>query len=560
MSSILQKLTEGIVHRSLEQEGATILAKWEETGLLEGIESDRKRKDISLLLENQARELLREASTMEAGNVEGFASVAFPIVRRVFADLIANDIVSVQPMSLPAGLIFFMDFTVDRTRLSYTDGLSVYGGGVVGQQITGGVSLSDAEAELGFFSLNQGYSSPTGSAVVATTQVASGTVGGAWGGTYSALGDRLVQYDPDLSGSAVAVCTIPKATFSGAYFNDQNLVTVVLSTLSQGRQVRRLSREDPQSSANYMFVVQATGSETAAELNTFLDACNAATFAIFDRWSAGGGLGSIRGNTPWGLEAEAEIPEIEIKVDSIAVTAITKKLKAVWSPELGQDLQAYHNLDAEVELTSILSEHVALEVDREILQDLVKGATGATYYWSRQPGNFVDRATGASIAGSIVPDFTGNISQWYESLLEVVNDASAQIYRKTLRGGANFIVTSPEVASILEMTNGFRASITPDETKGSGGALKIGSLSNKWDIFIDPYFYRNVLLVGRKGASFLESGYVYAPYVPLQITPTIFDPESFVPRKGLLTRYATQMVRPDFYSLVIVRHLLGGGV
>jgi hypothetical protein len=262
-----------------------------------------------------------------------------------------------------------------------------------------------------------------------------------------------------------------------------------------------------------------------------------------------------------GLLEGLQIPEIDIKVDSIAITAQTKKLKAKWTPELGQDLNAYHNLDAEVELTSILSEQIALEIDREILADLVNGATAATYYWSRSPGLFVNRETGAEIgATSAAPDFTGTVSEWYETLIETINDVSAQIHRKTLRGGANYVVCSPEVANILEFTAGFRANVTADADKGDIGAVKVGSLNRKFDVIVDPYFPRNVILVGRKGSSFLESGYVYAPYVPLQTTPTIFGPEDFVPRKGVMTRYAKKMVRPDMYGLVICRGLLGEAI
>ena len=209
-------------------------------------------------------------------------------------------------------------------------------------------------------------------------------------------------------------------------------------------------------------------------------------------------------------------------------------------------------------MTSILSEQIALEIDREILADLVAGSQAATYYWSRSPGLFVNRSTGAEIgASSAAPDFTGTVSEWYETLVETINDVSAQIHRKTLRGGANFVVCSPEVANILEFTAGFRASVTADAETGTIGAVKVGSLTKKFDVYVDPYFLRNVVLVGRRGSSFLESGYVYAPYVPLQTTPTIFGPEDFVPRKGVMTRYAKKMVRPDMYGLVVVRGLLG---
>ena len=214
-------------------------------------------------------------------------------------------------------------------------------------------------------------------------------------------------------------------------------------------------------------------------------------------------------------------------------------------------------MDAEVELTSILSEQVALEIDREILEDLVKGATAETLYWSRRPGTFVDRTTGADLPGGRPGDFTGNVSEWYETLIETINDVSAQIHRKTLRGGANFIVVSPEMANLLEFTAGFRAAVTHDDDRGTVGAVRVGSLSKKLDVYVDPYFLRNVVLVGRRGASFLESGYVYAPYVPLQVTPTIFGVEDFVPRKGVMTRYAKKMVRPDMYGLVVCKDFLG---
>ncbi len=244
---------------------------------------------------------------------------------------------------------------------------------------------------------------------------------------------------------------------------------------------------------------------------------------------SGDALGAVVGTALFDLEAEEVIPEIDIKVDSISVTAQTRKLKAKWTPELGQDLNAYHNLDAEVELTSILSEQIALEIDREILEDLVAGSSAGVRYWSRNPGTFLNRETGAALAATV--DFTGNVSEWYETLIETINDVSAQIHRKTLRGGANFVVCSPEVANILEFTAGFRASVTHDDDRGTIGAVKVGALSKKFDVYVDPYFPRQVILVGRKGGSFLESGYVYAPYVPLQVTPTIFGVEDFVPPK-----------------------------
>jgi len=589
--SIVQKLTEGIVNRDLGKEGTALINKWEQTGLLEGLHDDTVRNSMSRLLENQAKELLRESSTMSGGDVEGFAAVAFPLVRRVFGNLIANDLVSVQPMSLPSGLIFFLDFTTSTNgpglpRLSYgfdgalstTTEQSLYGGGKVGAQITGGVDLGGTDllnAEAGPYALNQGYSSPTGSSGVTTTIIASGTVGtaGSWTGfagtgrtaaESAADGDRLVQFDPDLSGSYVAVAQIAKsdiAADAADQWNADDYVAITLyenavgtRPLNEALQVRRLTREDFRDSTQMLVVMQQSASTNLA--SSSLDAIDGATWSITDDFAASNALGSVVGQSEWGLENEPNIPEIDIKVDSVAVTAITKKLKAKWTPELGQDLNAYHNLDAEVELTQILSEQIALEIDREILEDLVRGATAGIRYWSRAAGRFLNRETGAEIGVSATPDFTGNVSEWYETLIETINDVSAQIHRKTLRGAANFCVVSPEVANILEFTAGFRANVTADSDKGDAGAVKVGSLSKKFDIIVDPYFPRQLILVGRRGSSFLESGYVYAPYVPLQTTPTIFGVEDFVPRKGVMTRYAKKMVRPDMYGLVVVRDLV----
>jgi len=528
---------------------------------------------MARLLENQAKELLRESSSMSAGDVQGFAAVAFPLVRRVFGNLIANELVSVQPMSLPSGLIFFLDFTFNETRLNQTADRSLYGGNVVGSQITGGVQLDGANGTdaQGPYNLDNGYASPTGS-MGTVSIIASGTLTGG-GSAADAAGlaiadaNTVLRFDPDLtSGSSWAISNEDPTGWTNTQFNYDNLAAIEATAVSGQdvtlvRRLTQLSRsligdaDDTTSSTAIRLVWVTTGS---AELcGTSADAATL-SFPIDDDYIAGGAVGSVVGDDTWGLEESAEIPEINLKVDSVSVTAMTKKLKAKWTPELGQDLNAYHNLDAEVELTSLLSEQIALEIDREILEDLVKGATGAVYYWARSPGLFVDKATGVEVgASALAPDFTGTVSEWYETLGETINDVSAQIHRKTLRGGANFLVTSPEVANILEFTAGFRANVTVDDAKGTAGTQQVGTLSKRYDVYVDPYFPRNLVLVGRKGNSFLESGYVYAPYVPLQVTPTIFGVEDFVPRKGVMTRYAKKMVRPDMYGVVVVRGLLG---
>ena len=670
--SVLQRLTEGVQSRDLRAEGAALLDKWEATGLLEGLDNENQRQGMAVLLENQAKELLREASSMAAGDVEGFAAVAFPIVRRVFGGLIANDLISVQPMSLPSGLIFFLDFTHSSDRFGQ-QGQSLYGGGVVGRGIVDGV---DDIEETGFYGLTSGYAAATGSISVANAGVTAAEITAA-----AAPNNTALDYDPDVGSHpvitldlaagaftddaarglidpgqvrAIAIAEQADAAATGAVnvasadfariARDPVNGDLLLCARENGggtclgltvgnddvvvarlKPLRRLSKATVQTNASGLKEV-ATISRLAFELVSVADLAGQASLenltgaeirALEQALAVGGGdvddrrntpsansitsvatvlassdfalqvplrdnlvasqnaLGGIAGAAPWGLEeptpagvdaggAKASgggttqaIAEIDIKVDSVAVTAQTKKLKAKWSPELGQDLNAYHNLDAEVELTGILSEQIALEIDREILGELVDGAKAGTRYWSRAPGLFVNSAGTEIGESSAAPDFTGTVSEWYETLIETINDVSAQIHRKTLRGGANFVVCSPEVANILEFTSGFRASVTADQDRGTIGAVKAGSLSKKFDVYVDPYFLRNVLLVGRKGSSFLESGFVYAPYVPLQVTPTIFGTEDFVPRKGVMTRYAKKMVRPDMYGLVIVRGLLG---
>ena len=605
MSSIVQRLTEGVVNRDMRAESHALLSKWKKTGLLEGIETERKQNSMARLLENQAKELLREQTTLGAGSVEGFAAVAFPIVRRVFAGLIANDLVSVQPMSLPSGLIFFLDFTFSgdaggtaggmiSPRMGNTKGESIYGTDKVGAGVIDGVNLVNATNKSGFSgpgrdgSTGYAYASPSGSLTSDIATAKAKYVSFLLDGAVSQANKKRLQYDPDLLASTdsslrALVVDIDKdqivSTPGDPDFDNLSPFVMaltdlaidfssVVSNITNVAQVRRLttlvSATDGLNGEVALRLVIAgpvagisSTQLTATAPNAVIDKA-LITFPIADKLVASSTLGAVGGvGNLFPMEAETDIPEIDIKVDSTAITAKTKKLKAKWTPELGQDLNAYHNLDAEVELTSILSEQIALEIDREILADLVNGATAGTRYWSRAPGLFVDVNGNELGALSAAPDFTGTVSEWYETLIETINDVSAQIHRKTLRGGANFVVTSPEVANILEFTAGFRAAVTLDDEKGSIGALKTGSLSKKFDVIVDPYFPRNLLLIGRRGASFLESGYVYAPYVPLQTTPTSFGPEDFVPRKGVMTRYAKKMVRPDMYGLVVVRGLLG---
>ena len=587
--SILQNLTEGVVNRDLSKEGEAILSKWEKTGLLEGLEGDFDRNQMAVLLENQAKELLRESNTMAGGDVEGFAAVAFPIVRRVFGGLLAQKLVSVQPMSLPSGLIFFMDFVkqgqAGGADASFRDEIegqldakeevpsavnpSVYGGQKVGSELLGGVELNPDERGARptpqFQDLVQGFSAAK---AVADTKSHADHLAAK---LISALDDtdaEKIDFDADiLAATDRSVEVVDVTTDGGASQLAEGAIRSAVLLDGNGvpvpGQARRLTKlvslNRTNGEAVIRFTIVADNNGGAAHTSLVADDNSSKVeIAISDNLTEGTGLGAIVGTTAWELEGKAELPEIAIKVDSAAITAMTRKLKASWTPELAQDLNAYHNLDAEVELTGILSEQIALEIDQEILADLIAGASASKLYWSRRPGLFVNRLTGADATSlASPPDFTGSVSEWYETLVETINDVSADIHRKTLRGGANFLVCGPEVANILEFTTGFRASVTHDDATGSVGAVQVGSINKKWDLHVDPYFPRNAILVGRKGGSFLESGFVYAPYVPLQVTPTIFDADDFTPRKAVMTRYGKKMVRPDMYGLVIVRDLEG---
>lgn len=538
-----QTLAEGIESRSMAKESNKLLEKWNRTGLLKGLadnKNHRAKSNMARLLENQAASLLKESST--DANIKGFQNIAFPIVRRVFGGLVANELVSVQPMSLPSGLLFFLDYTfgtANKAGNQKTDWSS--GGSVFGDQTSPG---TENLGTGGPYYLNSSYSNREKTA--ALNVLASGAA--TW---------AQVNYDFELSGAVSS--------------NTLNYVDVNFTSSAV-----TLASLDLTNYKNYTLSGVGTWWNTVVGIykrhNTLVDS----TTGLVRLFYSGSGLQpvaalGVTGSyvTTSGLTVDSTgvvfnpvfesdfstdiIPEIDIKVSSVAVTADGRKLKAKWTPELAQDLNAYHNLDAEVELTQILSEQIAIDIDREILSQLLTGGTGATMYWSRKPGDFVKKLTGVGTGGS----FTGTVREWYETLVETCIDVANTIHRKTLRGAANFMVVSPDVATILESTVLYKPSLSldPKETQFSLGIEKVGSLNNRFTVYKDPYFPRNQILIGYKGSTFLETGFVYAPYVPLIVTPTIFAPDDFTPRKGVMTRYAKKMVRSDFYGKVVILNM-----
>lgn len=552
-----KSLTEGIGGPNRQVETVRLVEKWNKTGLLGGLEDSKTnpiRSNMARLLENQAGQLLREASS--TGDIQGFQNVAFPIVRRVFGGLIANELVSVQPMSLPSGLLFYLDYRYDSLKAGDKSKDFATGGSLFGDRN----SLSDAKGQGSFYNLATSFSQ--------REKISSGTFTAATG-TVS-LAD--IGYDPDLSASILAG-TVTKLTVTNGWSVMSGLSDAVsdaaslkqwvvcsgsstsASTSTDGTPIRLglatvVRRHTIRSGNDLVFILDTTDGAPTNVSTVKL------SYLVGSQLTGGtsGTLTSPDFESDLGASPVPTIPELDIRIESQAVTANSRKLRAKWTPELAQDLAAYQNLDAEVELTQVLSEAIALEIDREILADLLYGATGANFYWSRKPGTFLDYTTGTAVTGA---SFTGTVREWYETLIETIIAAANTIHRKTLRGAANFVVTSPDVATVLEASVLYKPvlSMDPKETMFSVGTEKVGTLNSRFTVYKDPYFPRNKILVGYKGSSFLETGYVYAPYVPLIVTPTIYAPEDFTPRKGVMTRYAKKMVRSDFYGTVTVQDL-----
>lgn len=553
----LRNLTEGIHQVDRQKETVRLVEKWDRTGLLKGLKDSKTnplKSNMARLMENQAGQLLKEAS--QVSDIQGFQNVAFPIVRRVFAGLIANELVSVQPMSLPSGLLFYLDYRYDTVKAGNKAKDFTTGGSLFGDRN----SLQDAQGAGSFYNLATSFSQRE----KVTTTTFSGTLATP---TMAEIG-----YDPELSAS-LAAGSIKKLTVTsgyaaltasaGAVVDGASIKQVVVlsgsstsaSASTDGTPVRLglatvIRRHTSISGNNLVFIIDTTDGQPT-------DVGTMKLSYIIGSTLTGGTSGTL--TTPdfesdLGASPMPVIPELDIRIESQSVTASSRKLRAKWTPELAQDLAAYQNLDAEVELTQVLSEAIALEIDREILAELLYGATGANYFWSRVPGKFLDYTTGVAVTGA---SFTGTVREWYETLIETIITAANTIHRKTLRGAANFIVTSPDVATVLEASVLYKPVLSMDsnETMFTVGTEKVGTLNSRFTVYKDPYFPRNKILVGYKGSSFLETGYVYAPYVPLIVTPTIYAPEDFTPRKGVMTRYAKKMVRSDFYGTVTVQDM-----
>jgi len=547
MSNVVNQLLETAnPYKSVQKDAAKLAGKWEKSGLLEGITQETDKSNMAIMLENQAKQLVVEANTTGTGGTftpgtgEQYAAVALPLVRKVFGQIAAKEFVSVQPMSLPAGLVFYLDFQYGNSKTPFTDGNSTYG---------------DSYADGHFGNTNEGglygagrfgYSINLFSASVADANH-----------TISSASYADVNFDADLSASVAAApgqitkISVKTGSLSGADVDGVRgwRVTGANGALTPITEADNFPALTQLNGDSVEFFVSMSGVESDEDITVF-----------YNKQTADNARGDFEDNAAYssqtGTGRAINIPEIDVQLRSETIAAKTRKLKAQWTPEFSQDLNAFHSLDAEAELTNILSEYISLEIDLEILDMLIENVpTTQVAEWSAKVGNEINTAGTAFTSNTDGVYYTQ--MSWFQTLGIKLQKISNLIHQKTLRGGANFMVVSPTVATILESIPGFAADTDGDAAKMqyAFGVQKIGALNSRYKVYKNPYMTENTILLGFRGNQFLESGAVYAPYIPLIMTPLVYDPNTFTPRKGIMTRYAKKMVRPEFYGKVHVADL-----
>ena len=550
----VNSLLEGATpYQHQQSESAKLAGKWEKSGLLEGLNGHESEKaNMAVLLENQARQLVNESnslgsagagSSVVTGNSEAWAGVALPLVRRVFGEIVAKDLVSVQPMNLPSGLIFYLDFQYGTEQPLFDSGDSLYGAST-DMKKTELPSLTNTQQGL-YGAGRFGYS--INEVSVETTATISA----------SAQETGILNYDSEFSasvsdagetfgalGNAYYTLRVPTSDLTGSNTGESvdldGIRAATVSSTTTGI-IAGVYPQFTRVSGDYVeFLVSGAN---AADVSNVTCSFQLGPDNLNDR-------GDFEDSTTSGIST-LDIPEINVQLRSETVTAKTRKLKAQWTPEFAQDLNAYHSIDAEAELTSILSEYISMEIDLEILDMLIRNAD-TTNHWSAQVGVETSPAGVTSAAGA--NEYYTRMS-WFQTLGIKLQSVSNTIHQKTLRGGANFMVVSPKVSTILESIPGFAADSFGDKEKYAMGVQKIGAINSRYTVYKNPYMTENVILMGYKGNQFLETGAVFAPYIPLIMTPLVYDPVSFTPRKGIMTRYAKKMVRPDFYGKIFIHDL-----
>ena len=653
MSQLNSLLESANPYKSLQSDAARLASKWSKTGLLEGLDTETDKNNMSMILENQAKQLVTEESNtgggagfgnFTAGKGAQWAGIALPLVRKVFGQIAAKEFVSVQPMNLPSGLVFFLDFQYGTDKMPFAKDTSLYGtqdpadtfgnaaaGGLYGagrfsystqdyeqaaigaanfdsyvadwfsdvnadgaysaSAVAGnmrGVTMKtsalqanwDPTAVSAFYLEQAGIAANGGDQLPAFTVLNKGGVGlgdataadlADVGGAITYVNNQTATGLTNTSGTTsgtgakftIAVsggtalanvtvtCTNPGTGYKAGdtlIFSAADLIAggVAVAATTSTLQLTLTAGNNSAVEEKIQFVFKNANFNAAAAADCYI------IFAPTDRDRGDFEFDNTNLN-PDNAAATFVIPEINVQMSSEAIVAKTKKLKAVWTPEFAQDLNAYHSLDAEAELTSIMSEYISLEIDLEILAMLIEDAAAGTEYWSAENNLAISKD------GVVNSDlgFYNSQGQWFQTLGTKMQKLSNIIHQRTLRGGANFLVCSPSVGTILESIPGFASNSDGDVSKASYafGVQKAGQMNSRYTVYKNPYMTENTILMGYRGGQFLEAGAVFAPYIPLIMTPMVYDPNTFVPRKGLLTRYAKKMVRPEFYGKILVSGL-----
>jgi hypothetical protein len=542
--------------KSQQAEAAKVATKWNRSGLLEGIGSEIEKNNMAVILENQAKQLVVESTNITAGTNsmlggtgENWAGIALPLVRRVFAEIVAKDFVSVQPMSMPSGLVFYLDFQYGNNKTPFQRGKSLYGS-LADVQATD-FDITNVEPTGGLYGQGRyGYSINQFSASVTySASLVNSLADVDWDSRYESSTGSL--YVINVSDAQLASnLSLPDFLSVQAWIPSSSVVSapVVLQQFT--------TYQSGSGATALQFVVNfpLTGSTSSGSIALYYN--KQTTPALRGDFEADNtGIAIPNAGDP----VQIDIPTINIQLKSDAIVAKTRKLKAQWTPELAQDLNAYQNIDAEAELTGLLSQYIAMEIDLEILSMLTEEAA-TIGYWSAENNKLWNGSTFVQTS-TTTGGFYNTQGGWFATLGTVLQSVSNKILQKTLRGQANFLVISPQIATIMQSIPGYASDAGADlEKVFNFGSQKIGTLNSRFKVYVNPYFSNNVILMGYKGAQFLESGAVYAPYVPLLMTPLVYDPETFVPRKGIMTRYAKKMVRPEFYGKVFVNGLNALGI
>jgi hypothetical protein len=531
-------------YRNQLNETKTTVAKWDKTGLLEGIDNDYEKHGMAIMLENQAKQLVTEASrTGTAEGSEEWSGVALPLVRRVFSEIAAKDFVSVQPMNLPSGLVFYLDFKYGSDQPGFETGA---GKDSQLDSVFGVTNTTDTVSEGLYGAGKFGYS------INETSSLAQAIGAAPANGTFATASafdwSADLNYDSSVSAS-LAGSNLVKITVATAALTNPDL---------EG--VRAFEIVGDEIDTYYPAYTTLNGAETqisfvvsaSADVGLVANTLTVNYQKQPEDTSRGDfEAGKVPGN-PSPIDTDINIPELNIEMRSEAIVAKTRKLKAIWTPEFAQDLNAYHSIDAENELTSMLSEYISQEIDLEILDMLIQNAV-TTNYWSAKIGRTWNGNGFTDVGAANAEAY--NQGTWFQTLGTKLQDVSNTIHQKTMRGGANFCVVSPKVATILESIPGYAADTdgTAWGTNGFAmGVQKVGTLNSRFQVYKNPYMLENVILTGYRGSQFLETGAVYAPYIPLIMTPLVYDPNNFTPRKGVMTRYAKKMIRPEFYGKIYV--------